>query len=74
MKVRAIIKDNQQHIIADEILELSDEPMYGYSNEEIEQIVSNYVDNWARKHVSISFDVIDRDSGSYPYVNWEKRS
>lgn len=73
MKVRAKIEDAMHNVIASEIIEVSDEPLYGRTHEEIEQIVSTYVHNWSKNYITISFDIIDNNSGSYPYIDWEKR-
>ena len=74
MKVRVTIRSSKYDISLTEILELSDEPMYGRTPEEIEQIVGNYVRSWERQNFNTTFDIIDRDSGEYPYIDWEKRS
>lgn len=73
MKVRAHIRDKQGNMIAEEMFEISDAPMYGRTPEEIEQLTNNYVQNWVRSKLDIGFDIIDPNSGMYPHVDWEKR-
>lgn len=73
MKVRVVVRSSKYDLVVTDILELSDEPMYGRSDLEIEQIVANYVRSWERQNFQTTFDIIDNDSGSYPHIDWEKR-
>lgn len=73
MRVKARILDAQHQLLAEEILELSDPPMYGRSADDIETIVSMYVNAWAMKHITIQYDIIDTNSGQYPFIDGEKR-
>ncbi len=60
MRVDAQIRDSNERVVIEEVLEISSEPLYGRDADEQELFVRNYVENWAKgtfRHPS--YEVID---------------